>query len=78
MVSSLGSCNQNVYSHNNFRGARLGVNVGGAYAPDRSVCSDNVERTHSGAAYVAGNWGTGGAGTFTNTFTNSIVSPNQD
>lgn len=63
------------FTGNTFRGAATGV-TGTAvnFAPSYSVCANNVERTSGGG----GNWGTGGAGTFTDLFTNSIVSPNQD
>lgn len=53
-----------------------GVNFTGTFAPTNSVCAMNVERTGTGAS--AGNWGTGGATTFTNPFVTSIVTPNQD
>lgn len=59
---------------NSFYGAALGVNYTGSFSPDRSVCAMNSERTTA----PAGNWGVGGAGTFTNPFTNSTVTPNQD
>jgi hypothetical protein len=58
---------------NAFSGAVTGVTASGAFAPDRSQCSTNVERTSGGA----GNWGPG-ASTFTNVFTNSKTLNNQD
>lgn len=60
---------------NAFRGANTGVLFTGSFAPDRSVCAMNSERTSGGA----GTWGTGGGGTFTSGFgANSIITPNQD
>lgn len=53
-----------------------GVNFTGSFAPSYSICTNNVERTGTGAS--SGNWGTGGAGTFTFPFTNSVVVNNQD
>jgi parallel beta-helix repeat protein len=64
------------YTGNSFRRAQTGVSYSGSFAPDRSQCSVNVERTTNGAG--SGNWGTGGPGTFTFAFTNSTTVSNQD
>lgn len=61
---------------NSLFGAVTAINFTGSFSPDRSVCFGNNERATNGT--TAGNWGVGGAGTFTNPFTNSIVTPNQD
>jgi hypothetical protein len=56
---------------NTFRGAVTGVNDNASsFAPDRSVCANNAERTNGGA----GNWAA-----FVGAFgVNSITTPNQD
>jgi len=65
------------FQGNVFNGAVTGVTRGANFAPDRSICANNVERT---AGPAAGLWGNGGGGTFSDiaAFTNSVTANNQD
>ncbi len=58
-----------VVTGNTFSGAVTGVNASGSFSPERSVVSNNCERTSGGA----GTWAT-----FVGYFTFSVVATNQD
>lgn len=61
------------FTGNSFRGAATGVNyAGSSFAPDRSICAHNVERTTGGA----GAWATFAVAPPWSA--NCIVTPNQD